>query len=453
MPKEQEWLAYERWAATYGDIVHLQVGTQHILLLNTYEAAFELLERRSTIYSDRADFIMVNEFAGFSWSPSTMRYGPVWRQHRALLHRMFHPTACDAYISAQTRHAHALLRRIVHEETDNPFSHIKHAVGALIMETTYGIHVKPKDDPWLNLCDAAIEIFSRVTVPGSFLVDAIPALRHVPEWMPGAGWKRQAREWKKLVTRLADAPFEYVLNSMKDAENDLSIVSQLLTDYPDPEQALAIRNVGAIIYAAGADTTAAILQIFILAMVLHPEAQRAAQVELDALQRLPTLADRPQLPYMDALLKEVLRWHPVQPLNGGHVSTEEDEFRGYRIPKGATLHSNNWVMFRDPNVYGPDVDAFRPERFMVPDPPRDASAVFGLGRRACPGRFFADNTVFIFASCILAVFNILPDKDGPPVEPRFKSGFFSPPEPFKCRIAPRSPDALRLVLQTGADVE
>jgi cytochrome P450 len=46
-------------------------------------------------------------------------------------------------------------------------------------------------------------------------------------------------------------------------------------------------------------------------------------------------------------------------------------------------------MFRDPAVYGTDVDAFRPERFLGPSPPRDPVAVFGYGRRACPGRYFA----------------------------------------------------------------
>ncbi|KZV96425.1 hypothetical protein EXIGLDRAFT_609205, partial [Exidia glandulosa HHB12029] len=55
------------------------------------------------------------------------------------------------------------------------------------------------NDPWLALCDEAVEIFSRVTVTGAFLVDALPFLRYVPEWMPGAGWKRQAREWRTLT--------------------------------------------------------------------------------------------------------------------------------------------------------------------------------------------------------------------------------------------------------------
>lgn len=54
-----------------------------------------------------------------------------------------------------------------------------------------------------------------------------------------------------------------------------------------------------------------------LAMTLYPDVMRKAQAEIDALvgrERMPTFADRPQLPYVCALVKEVLRWRPVGPV-------------------------------------------------------------------------------------------------------------------------------------------
>jgi cytochrome P450 len=87
------------------------------------------------------------------------------------------------------------------------------------------------------------------------------------------------------------------------------------------------------------------MHVFLLVMVLYPEAQKTAQAELDRVigsARLPSLEDRPKLIYVNALLQEVYRWHPIQPLNGGHVNMREDEYRGFRIPKGSSLHSNNW---------------------------------------------------------------------------------------------------------------
>jgi len=63
-------------------------------------------------------------------------------------------------------------------------------------------------------------------------------------------------------------------------------------------------------------------------MVTHPEVQRKAQAEIDRVvgnDRLPTSADQPNLPYIDALVKEVLRWHPVAPLGKSAV------FGSYRL--------------------------------------------------------------------------------------------------------------------------
>jgi cytochrome P450 len=88
-------------------------------------------------------------------------------------------------------------------------------------------------------------------------------------------------------------------------------------------------------------------------MMLNPAVQATAQRELDALlsthpedgqgpDRLPTYEDRARLPYIDAVMKEVLRWMPVAPMGLPHVTTEEDVFRGWYIPKGALLLANIW---------------------------------------------------------------------------------------------------------------
>ena len=69
--------------------------------------------------------------------------------------------------------------------------------------------------------------------------------------------------------------------------------------------------------AAGADTTRAALSWWTLAMLAYPDCQKRAQAEIDASvgrTRVPTFADMPHLPYICAMIKEVLRWRPVTPL-------------------------------------------------------------------------------------------------------------------------------------------
>lgn len=80
-------------------------------------------------------------------------------------------------------------------------------------------------------------------------------------------------------------------------------------------------------------------------MSLYPDVQRKAQVELDAVVgqgRLPQLADRDKLPYVTAVVREVLRWHTVAPLGVPHVSVSDDEYNGYFIPKGSIVLANVW---------------------------------------------------------------------------------------------------------------
>lgn len=89
------------------------------------------------------------------------------------------------------------------------------------------------------------------------------------------------------------------------------------------------------------------MECFFLAMTLYPDVQHKAQEEIDRVvgsDRLPGFQDRENLPYIDAIVKEVLRWHPVAPMGLAHVSTEDDICEGYLIPKGALLLPNIWLV-------------------------------------------------------------------------------------------------------------
>jgi cytochrome P450 len=80
-------------------------------------------------------------------------------------------------------------------------------------------------------------------------------------------------------------------------------------------------------------------------MTLYPEAQRKAQQELDRVVgtlRLPTFEDRKNLPYIDAVVKETFRWHPLAPLCLPHMTDQDDILNGYLIPKGSILIPNIW---------------------------------------------------------------------------------------------------------------
>jgi len=101
------------------------------------------------------------------------------------------------------------------------------------------------------------------------------------------------------------------------------------------------------LYSGASDTSVSAIYAGFLAMILYPEVAAKAQEELDDIvgsERLPTFEDRPHLPYVNAFIKEVLRWNSVTPLGGPHRSTEDDVHMGYFIPKGTMILTNIWYV-------------------------------------------------------------------------------------------------------------
>jgi len=170
-------------------------------------------------------------------------------------------------------------------------------------------------------------------------------------------------------------------------------------------------------YIAGAESTGSAMSSLFLALVLYPQVQRRAQAELDVVigrDRLPTFDDRPRLPYIEALCKELMRWQMVAPTGFPHSSNRDEVYKGYFIPKGSTVTANAWAILHDPKLY-PDPEEFKPERFLnkdgtVRDDPT-LSLASGIGKNICPGRHFVDAAIFIAAASVLSVFNVTKAKD------------------------------------------
>jgi len=198
-------------------------------------------------------------------------------------------------------------------------------------------------------------------------------------------------------------------------------------------------------------------------MTLYPDVQANAQEEVDHVtgsNRLPTFSDRADMPYVNALVKEILRWNPAVPLGLSHQATQDDVYRGYTIPKGAVVWANIWSILHDENIF-PNPKAFKPERFLQQEKPLERISdpsllAFGFGRRICPGMYLADNSIFITVASMLAVFDITKDRDakGEEITPCVDySGFISHPRPFPCRIRPRSARATTLIRTCGNESE
>ncbi|OCH93087.1 CyP450 monooxygenase [Obba rivulosa] len=457
VPATHPWKTYAEWSQKYGDIIHLKIFRQHMVILNSWSDVSNLLEKRSANYSSRIHLEMIN-LMGLDFVFGVMPYGPRWRKHRRAFHEHFNQMAVHVY-KAQYLHAAQKMLRYLYREPGDFIHWIRHATGSLTVSVVYGNEIADKDDEYVALAEHCLQGFSEAANPGAFWVDFFPLLKYVPAWMPGAGFQRKAAVHKKCNDLMKESAWKNMVRdgpSLPVAAQLAERISQLEGDARVEEEKVA-KNVCAAAYSAGVDTTLSILKSFVLAMAMHPEVQRRAQNELDSVvgpDRLPDLSYRSSLPYIDAIVKESLRWQPVISLGHAHVSIAEDEYKGYRIPRGSLILQNTWAILHDPVEY-PDPEEFKPERFLKegkldPDRKDPATVAFGAGRRICPGRHFSDLWLFTSMASILHVFEISPalDETGKPVElaPRMASNFISHTSDFECIIEPRSKSAEALIL-------
>jgi len=196
------------------------------------------------------------------------------------------------------------------------------------------------------------------------------------------------------------------------------------------------------------------LESFLLAMTLYPDVYKKAQKVIDeqiGSDRLIEPSDRENLPYITCLLKEVLRWGIAGPLGVPHLLIQDDVYNDYLLPRGSSVFFNIWAITRNEEVY-PEPEVFNPDRFLHPSSQQvheHVEAVWGFGRRICPGKTFADANLWLSIANFIATMDIKKavDEDGNVINPAvaFTVGAIRHPEDLSCSIAYRSEQSRQLV--------
>ncbi|KAK7054002.1 cytochrome P450 [Favolaschia claudopus] len=461
--KTEPWKTYAAWGVHYGaPILCFRVYNRITIIVNDYSAVHDLLERRAAIYSGRPMSWMFHVICGRG--PAVFNISGLDPRHavyRRLLQSGLGVQAVKDYTPILEDEINVLLRGL--RETPAQFErHIRRNATAVIMKVAFGYSVLDNDDPFISIADESSKISGWAMAPGRWLVDYLPILRFVPAWFPFAQFQRQGAEWRKTLEFVSDVPHNWVKEQMAAGTNIPSFTSRLLKPGMSEEEEDIVKWCAGALNAGAADTsqstevilskTVSALISFIMLMALHPTIQDQARDEIDAnIGRLPRVSDLDRLPFLRAVLKEVMRFAPVGNLALPHQATQDDVYGGYRIPAGSTVIPNVWAILHDPELY-PDPFVFDPARFFSgsdsasaglsgragqPDP---YAYVWGFGRRRCPGIQFAEPALLLAMACILHTFVIHPEL-AENVQLEFTTGITSHIKPFGVRFTERWPDS------------
>ena len=188
-------------------------------------------------------------------------------------------------------------------------------------------------------------------------------------------------------------------NKMKQHEDFidvmLSLINQSSSIHDELPYSIDRMNIKAIILdmiVGATDTSSTAIEWIMSELLRHPQIMKKLQAELMSVvggERMVEERDLAKLEYLDMVIKETLRLHPVAPLLVPRESTDEIVIDEYFIPKKSRIIVNCWAIGRDLNVWSENAEEFFPERFIDSDIDlrgRHFQLIpFGSGRRGCPG--------------------------------------------------------------------
>ncbi|KAL6901166.1 cytochrome P450 [Trichoderma evansii] len=437
----------------YGPLASITFMGQPMIIIANKEDAQEILEKKCSTSSTRPNFVF-GHYAGFGGIVSAQQHGKEFKLHRKFMHRgLGTKLLVSKYADIQELHA-GLLVQETRKAPENIIQHLENHANAVMLKLLYGYNINPHgDDPLVKLNDRVNINFFRALDAFGRLVEFLPMMKQLPDWFPGTKFKAEAKKHNPYVKAYGEVPYKFTRRQMMNDKAMDSYVAKLVQEYigdteePNEADEHAIMWSAGGLQVGGAETTVTTITGFILGAIMFPDVLRKAQEEVDRVTggtRMPVLADREQMPFIDATVSEALRWFTLTPMGVPHAVSVDTTYKGYFLPKGAILSWTSWDFCHDPSVYR-DPYKFDPERFLAPrNEPNAKWTAFGFGRRICPGRHLAEASLFLNMASLVAFFDFSKkvDEQGNVLEPKLAidpiRSAAARPAAFPFKVTPRS---------------
>ncbi|KAL5437896.1 hypothetical protein PMIN06_010416 [Paraphaeosphaeria minitans] len=461
LPLTKPFFTLTKWSHDYSaPILGLHFGRQPVVVLNTWRAVRDLFDQRGAIYSSRPHIPMVNYIVPGPYHVAFMPHDRNWRRGRAALVSFLRDDELDKVRPIQQAESTQMVFEILREPAAFE-KHVLRAFCAVILESVYGVRgTRAIADRFFEIQDDWAGILDMGAMPP---LDVFPWLRYVPSALtPWPGWRKRSARLAVAQRSYYKELFERGRKSVGEGRAKESFLAKLLErrgkeGFVDIE----LVYIAGFLIEAGADTTAVASLTFILAVAAHPGVQRRAHEEVDGVfgDKMPTEIDAVKLPYLQAILWEVIRWRPGFPLGLPHATSKDDVYEGYFIPAGTTVLMNTWAINHNEEDF-PNPDAFDPARWLVDDTSaplpgyssdsvfvstdessRRRSYAFGAGRRVCAGQEMAERSLLLTIAKLLWAFDMRPEAGtilDTNVETGFKDAVLTGPKESKIEFKVRS---------------
>ncbi|KAJ7660066.1 cytochrome P450 [Mycena rosella] len=479
-----EWpLKFMEWSRQHGDIMSIKLVSETMIILSSPTAIKEVVDKHGWATSSRPPHYLAGLAVG-GYHLLLASDSARLRNIRKTITRFFSPQNSAKRLPVQAAESTQLLFELMaHPES---FSEsIRRYTPSIAMITVYGHRASALTS---RRFFKMLAQFLHILLPGAYPpIDLLPPLRYLPErWAPWfAVCRRNKSEMaafhleaeKRSVAKIrrsniAEESESYMkcIQHMDLSQEEYPAFSLMLHSHTRVDcRHFVYRYTALPIVEASSDTSAAFLLSLVLILGLYLEYQERARQEIEFVvgtTRIPELEDFKKMPFLDALIKEVIRIRPAFPIGIPHRITKEIRYKNYIVPKNATVILNIYSIFHNPEIFE-DPEDFNPDRFLHSEhgtrPGMDTdfrdNFSFGGGRRICPGQHVARTTMRLTAMRLIWAF-----KFGPPVAAEtglpitreldcYAPEFVVMPHPFKCAIQLRGAEHRDMIIQAFKDVK
>ena len=439
-------LAIDQLARRYGDVCLLPFGSVPTVIISDPDLLQEAFGKTETadrwvseimdILSEQKDLVMAP-------------YGEHWRQMQRFANREL--LSARNLNNVRELYIEGVVNDLVEQmgqagdagEPISPTELTARSNSTLMFRSIFGQEEEAGGE-FLELRATLLEhvnwIFANATATN--LADYIPWLRFLPN-----GGVREAKRQSEIGTAIITALVDGAQQRLGlDLSAPACLVEVMLARVEAGEITVEMtKDLCMDLLLAGTDTSAQTVNWTLLLLANRPEIQAKVHEELDWVigpDALPTVEDRTRLPYTFACLAESMRYRTIGPLGLPHKASHDTEVGGYRIPAGAQVLGNIYSIHHDPDVWDSPHE-YIPERFLPqadgsPSPALTGNAFipFGTGHRRCPGRRFAETTVWLHVTRMLHKLRF-ETPDGKPLPEDEVFGLAISPKPYSVKVARR----------------
>lgn len=400
--------------ASHGEMTTVRLGSRTWVFLNTHRVANEIISKRGNITAERNFWPIAGDIVGRGRA-SILSPISTWTEPRRLMHRLLSGSALTEYSKMQETESTQLMAEYLFHPAQWYAHHFRYSTSVGI-RIALGERIVTNGEDLAALQNVGTDFTGAM---GASVVDWFPALSRLPRWMQF--WLPQWQAISDDHNRTLHKWWDPVRDSIKAGTAPPSWVRDILLNPEskftgDDEDAMYIAM---FMIGAGGDTTRVALNIFVLAMAHYPDVLTNMREVVDAAcdfeggLRLPVATDMEEMPYVAAVIKEVLRWRTIFPTGTEHTLSKDLEFEGYRFPAGLSFVLNEASITQDCE----DPETLKPERWLDGNEMNVVHGIwqFGGGRRICVGYRIAQRGLFINFARMAMCFDFKAVSFSPPV--------------------------------------